>query len=117
MENNLATALVTRGVLPKGTEVRAHHKAMGLGSVNNVMVTSDFSIAGTSIREDGQVVFTLANLRDGGQSKVLAEAILDIDGMDPVRFASVYDITATGGKAVVGARRGRKPKNRQLEAQ
>ena len=115
MENKLADALVLKGVLPAGTEVRAKHKAMGLGSVNNVQVTSDFSVARSKIREDGIVVFTLSNLRDGAQTKVLAEDILDIDGMDPVRFASVYNITADGGKAILGKRRGRKPKNRVVD--
>jgi hypothetical protein len=115
MQTKLAEALINRGVLPAGTEVTARHNAMGLGSVNNVMVTSEFSIIKVAVRSDGEVVWTLANLRDGAHTKVLSEAILDIDGMDPVRFASVYDITADGGKAVVGARRGRKPKNRNPE--
>jgi len=115
MDNKLAEALVQKGVLKEGTEVRAKHKAMGLGSVNNVIVSGDFSISATHIREDGRVVFKLADLRSGAPSSVFAEDIEDIDGMDPVRFASVYDITADGGKAVVGKRRGRKPKNRQIE--
>lgn len=115
MENKLAEALVLRGVLPAGTEVRAKHKAMGLGSVNNVLVSGDFSIAEAKIREDGRVVFKLADLRSGAPSSVFAEDIEDIDGMDPVRFASVWNITADGGKAVMGKRRGRKPKNRQIE--
>lgn len=112
MDNKLAEALVLKGVLTKGTEVRAQFKAMGMGSVANVLVRGDFSITKARIREDGKVVFELAGLRDGSTTKVFAEAIEDIDGMDPVRFASVYDITAEGTKAVVGARRGRKPKNR-----
>lgn len=115
MDNKLAEALVLKGVLPAGTEVQAKHMAMGLGSVNNVQVTSGFSIKSTKVREDGMVVFTLANLRDGQATKVLAEAIQDIDGMDPVRFANVYNITADGGKAILGKRRGRKPKNRIVE--
>jgi hypothetical protein len=115
MDNKLAEALVNRGVLPAGTEVQAVHMAMGLGSVNNVEVMSGFSITQTKIRSDGQVVFTLANLRDGASTVVLAPAIQDIDGMDPVRFANVYDITPEGGKVVLGKRRGRKPKNRNPE--
>lgn len=117
MENKLAEALVTKGHLPAGTEVQAKHKAMGLGSVNNVMVSSGFSISSTQILENGKVKFVLADLRSGAPSTVYADAIQEIDGMDPVRFASVYDITADGGKAVVGARRGRKPKNRQISAE
>lgn len=115
MDSKLAAALVNKGVLPAGTEVRAKHKAMGLGSVNNVIVTSDFSITGAVVREDGKVVFKLADLRSGAPSSVFAEAVEEIDGMDPVRFASVYNITEDGGKAILGKRRGRKPKNRVIE--
>ncbi len=117
MDNKLAEALIARNLLPVGTEVRAKHKAMGLGSVNNVLVSSDFSIAGHKVKEDGTIVFKLADLRSGAPSTVNADAIEDIDGMDPIRFAAVWDITADGGKAVVGKRRGRKPKNRQIEAE
>lgn len=115
MDNKLAEALVVKGVLPAGTEVRARHKAMGLGSVNNVLVVDNFSVTNAIVRADGRVVFKLADLRSGAPSSVFAEDIEEIDGMDPVRFANVFNITASGGKAVLGKRRGRKPKNRVIE--
>lgn len=115
MDNKLAEALLARNLLPPGTEVRAKHMAMGLGSVNNVLVASDFSIAGHKTNEDGSIVFTLADLRSGARTKVLAGDIEDIDGMDPARYAAVWDITSDGGKAVVGKRRGRKPKDRSIK--
>ena len=115
MDNKLAEALVLKGVLPAGTEVKAKHKAMGLGSVSNVLVVDNFSVTSTLIREDGRVLFKLADLRTGAPSSVYADAVEEIDGMDPVRFADVYNITADGGKAVLGKRRGRKPKNRIIE--
>jgi hypothetical protein len=115
MDNKLAEALVAKGVLPAGTEVRAKYQGKGLCSVNTVLVTGDFSIAQTIVREDGKVVFRLADLRSGKPTSVMAEAIETIDGMDPIRFADVYNVTADGGKAVLGKRRGRKPKNRQIE--
>jgi cell division GTPase FtsZ len=115
MDNKLAEALVIKGVLPAGTEVRARHKAMGLGSVNNVLVVDNFSVTDAIVREDGRVIFKLADLRSGAPSRVFAEDIEEIDGMDPVRFANVFNITANGGKAVLGKRRGRKPKNRVIE--
>lgn len=115
MENKLAEALVNKGVLPAGTEVQAKHKAMGLGNVNNVIVSSGFSIASTEILPNGKVLFRLADLRSGAPTNVYADAVEEIDGMDPVRFADVYNITADGGKAVLGKRRGRKPKNRNVE--
>lgn len=115
MDNKLAEALVLKGVLPAGTEIKAKHKAMGLGSVNNVLVVDNFSVTSTKIREDGRVLFKLADLRTGAPSSVYADAVEEIDGMDPVRFADVYNITAEGGKAILGKRRGRKPKNRVIE--
>lgn len=115
MDNKLAEALFNKGVLPAGTEVRARHKAMGLGSVDTVLVTNYFSITGSVVKEDGRVMFKLADTRSGKPAIVYAEAIDEIDGMDPVRFANVYNITADGGKAVLGKRRGRKPKNRVIE--
>lgn len=115
MDNKLAEALIARNLLPAGTEVRAKFHAMGLGSVNNVLVSGDFSIVSTKAKEDGIIVFKLADLRSGSPSTVTSDAIQDIDGMDPVRYAAVWDITEDGGKAVVGKRRGRKPKNRQIE--
>jgi hypothetical protein len=115
MENKLAEALVNKGVLPAGTEVEARHNVVGLGGVSNVTVTDHFTIAGTRIREDGKVEFSLLTLRNGQESRVFAENVLNIDGMDPIRFASVYNVTADGGKAILGKRRGRKPKNRRPE--
>ena len=115
MDNKLAEALITKGVLPAGTEVRATYRAMGMGSVNHVIVKNDFSIVESTIKPDGRIFFKLADLRSGAPTTVLAEAIESIDGMDPVRFADVYNITASGGKAVLGKRRGRKPKHRRAE--
>lgn len=115
MEANLAIALVNKGVLPVGTEVEARFNAVGLGSINNVQVVGEFSIANVIVKDDGKVVFDLRMLRDGSATQVLAESILTIDGMDPVRYASVYNVTANGGTQKQGKRRGRKPKNRKLE--
>jgi hypothetical protein len=115
MENKLAEALAVKGVLPAGTEVEARYTGVGLGAVSNVKVTGYFSIVSIGKKKSGDIVFTLAGLRDGAVSKVLAEDVINIDGMDPARFASVYDIKADGNVAAPKARRGRKPKDRSPE--
>lgn len=115
MENKLAEALVLKGVLPAGTEVEARYEGVALGGVGNVKVTGYFSVVKAGKKKNGDIVFTLASLRDGSLTKVLAEDVFNIDGMDPARFASVYDIKADGGAAAQKARRGRKPKDRSPE--
>ena len=45
-------------------------------------------------------------------SNIGADAILEVDGMDPERFAKVYNITPDGTVKIV-KKRGRKPKHEQ----
>ena len=45
-------------------------------------------------------------------SNIGADAILEVDGMDPERFAKVYNITPDGTIKIV-KKRGRKPKHEQ----
>ena len=45
-------------------------------------------------------------------SNIEADAILEVDGMDPARFAKVYNITPDGMVKIV-KKRGRKPKHEQ----
>ena len=45
-------------------------------------------------------------------SNIEADAILEVDGMDPERFAKVYNITPDGTVKIV-KKRGRKPKHEQ----
>lgn len=115
MDIKLAEALINKGVLPAGTEVESHYKAVGLGGVTTVAVTGYFSIVRSIVKESGKVFFILASLRDGKQTKVPAENIINVDGMDPERFASVYGIKGDGSTAKQGKRRGRKPKDRSGE--
>ena len=117
MENKLAEALAVKGVLPAGTEVEARYTGVGLGGVNSVKVVGYFSIVSIGKKADGSIVFVLAALRDGATHRVSAADVLNIDGMDPARFASVYGIKECGGAAAPQARRGRKPKDRSVQAQ
>lgn len=114
MNYKLAIALHEKKVIGEGTEVEALHKAIGLGNINSVFVPGEFSISKIHVKEDN-VYFDLLTLRDGSLVRVPAENVLTIDGMDPVRYASVYNIKADGTSAKQGKRRGRKPKNRSLE--
>lgn len=114
MDSNLATSLVNKGVLAKGTEIEAQYRAAGLGGLGTVSVAGEFTIDDIGKTTTGELVFVATSTRDGKRRNILAEAIMTIDGMDPARYAAVYNIKADGGTAVTGKRRGRKPKNRSV---
>lgn len=87
MNNNLLNTLVERNLVTENTLVYARVKTTGLGG-NPVIVEKDIYW-----RDD-----------------VPAEAILDIEGMEPVRFAKAYNIKPDGTVPVY-KKRGRKPKH------
>jgi hypothetical protein len=111
MDSKLAEALVAKGVLGAGTEVEARYLGAGLSGKFDMLVSGGFTIEGASL-SGGTVYFTLTSTADGSQKRLPALAVTSIDGMDPERFASVYNVKADGGEAKVGKRRGRKPKDR-----
>lgn len=112
MDTNLAISLVNKGVLVSGTEIEARYRAAGLGGVGTVVVSGEFTIDAVGKTPDGTLVFVATSTRDGKKKQLLAESITTIDGMEPARFAAVYNIKADGSGAKMGKRRGRKPKDR-----
>ena len=112
MEIKLAEALVAKNLLPQGTEVKAKYLAAGLGGIGTVLVSDEFTIKQLFRNAEGELRFQLESTRDGVVRKLPPLAIEEIDGMDPHRFAAVWNIKADGDAAKVGKRRGRKPKDR-----
>ncbi len=112
MQSKLAEALINKGFLIKGTEVQARYLSSGLAGTNTVEVQDEFTINRAFKLGDDTVSFELISNRDGNKIKVFAESITAIDGMDPTRFASVYNVEANGSNTKLGKRRGRKPKDR-----
>ena len=112
MHAGLAETLVTKGIIVRGTEVEAKYLAKGLGCKENIVAQGDFMIVQAFRNEDGKIGFEMKSTKDGTSRKVLADAIVTIDGMEPERFAAVYNVKPDGGTKAAGKRRGRKPKNR-----
>lgn len=117
MDPKLAEALVARGVLSAGTEVEARYLGAGLSGKFDTLVSGAFTIESAYLNTEGTIYFSLSSTADGSSRKLPALAVTSIDGMDPARFASVYDIKADGDAAKVGKRRGRKPKDRSQPAE
>jgi len=107
MQNELAQALIDRGVINNNTRIIAKCPVIVMGGMpgeQELALTVD-----RAYFEDGALKFR-ASHRSGKKYSVPAEKITIIDGMDPVRLAQAFDIKADGTKKISGKKRGRKPK-------
>jgi hypothetical protein len=80
-----------------------------IGGGRTVTAQGTFTIKDVNTVNEN-VIFQLISTFDGSLRTATSDQILTIDGMDPLRYASVYGIKANGGSAAQQRRRGRKPK-------
>lgn len=103
MKKQLAEALINKGIMKPGTLLYGKTETSGLGQTLQVvpleLMMENF---------DG----TIFNCRDrlGKAYDMHINDVQEVDGMDPVRLASVYNIKADGENKTAGKKRGRKPK-------
>jgi hypothetical protein len=109
MDAHLAEVLVERNVVKPDMEVTAAYFGVGLSGAQRVPVQGDFFVREIT-RIDGRLVFSLQSTRDGTRKKVYCEAISRIEGMDPIRYAQIYNIKADGSSGREKKKRGRKTK-------
>lgn len=108
MHKGLATALVEKGVIGYNTKVTAKHEIQSFST--KTQSTSVFLFK-RLIQDNENIFFELVSPDDLIKHTLPAENILNIDGMDPVRIAAVYNLRADGNPKITGKKRGRKPKN------
>lgn len=109
MHYNLAEALVSKGVIRYDTEVEAKCITTDLSGIKQIERIYNFLVKRVIKQINGEIVFDLAH-QDGRRCKLRAENVLTIDGMDPARIATVYNLKADGSEKTTGKKRGRKPK-------
>jgi hypothetical protein len=103
MKKQLAEALINRGIMKPGTLLYGFTQTSGLGQTLQTLplelMMEDF---------DG----TLFKCRDrlGKKYTMHINDVKEVDGMEPIRLASVFDIKSDGGKKIAGKKRGRKPR-------
>jgi len=110
MQNELAEILIKNKLLKVDMEVDAIYESTTLDGTTKVLASGIFMIQ--SIQEDKEIIFKVISTHDGHNRFIKVDDISKIDGMDPERFALVYNIQSDGSKVKVGKRRGRKPKDR-----
>lgn len=107
--NQLISALVDRQAITKDNVITASYTVRD-GSGRCLKRIGDFGIVSFEKGEDC-ISFTLQHIIEKNKIKINEDSILAIDGMDPSRYADVYDINADGTNKKIGKKRGRKPKH------
>ena len=103
MKKNLAEALINKGIMKPGTLLYGKTETAGLGQTLQ-MVPIELMMENF----DG-TIFTCRD-RLGKMYTMHVNDVQEVDGMEPTRLASVYNVKANGENKTVGKKRGRKPK-------
>jgi hypothetical protein len=103
MKKELAEALINKGIMKPGTLLYGITETSGLGqtiqSVPLELMMEDFN---------GKIFYCRDRL---GKKYIMdLNKVQEVDGMTPVRLASVFNIKPNGQNATIGKKRGRKPK-------
>jgi hypothetical protein len=112
MNIELATALISRGIVNNKTRILARCPIAAFGGMP--MEKRLFLNVDRVVSDEGTMKF-ISSHRSGRKFSVPIDKIEEIDGMEPTRLGLAYDIKADGGKKGAGKKRGRKPRINTLE--
>jgi hypothetical protein len=106
--NQLISALYDRSAIGTDNVVTANYTLRD-GTGKRTKKVGNFGVLAVEKVTD-HINFILQHVTDKHRVVVSDDQILAIDGMDPCRYADVYDLNADGSMKKVGKKRGRKPK-------
>lgn len=104
MDRSLVAILVEKGVIRAGTELFSRCNALCLGGSPCLM---DLPIKVRSITDE----LTFIGYYNSKNWIIKCDQILKVDGMNPDRLASAFDLKVNGNKKELGKKRGRKTKH------
>jgi len=112
MNIELATALISRGIVNDKTRILARCPVPAFGGMP--MEKRLFLNVDKVVSDEGTLKF-ISSHRSGRKFSVPIEKIDEIDGMEPTRLGLAYDIKPNGSNRGAGKKRGRKPRINTLE--
>ena len=107
MNEALATALISRGIVNNKTRILARCPIAAFGGMP--MEKRLFLNVDRVVSDEGTMNF-ISSHRSGRKFSVPIDKIEEIDGMEPTRLGLAYDIKANGSLRGGGKKRGRKPR-------
>jgi hypothetical protein len=103
MKKQLAEALLNKGIMKPGTLLYGHTETSGLGQTLQLvpleLMMENF---------DNNIFYCRDRL--GKKYRMHLSDVQEVDGMEPSRLASVFNIKPDGNNKTIGKKRGRKPK-------
>ena len=109
MDIGLIEGFVNKNVLVPGASLTVNRPCRGLGGITQGEVKETVSLS--IIKRESKIVkFMCISSVDGRPLQVKPDQVLTIDGMDPLKLASVYGMKKDGSNKTLGKKRGRKPK-------
>jgi hypothetical protein len=103
MKKQLAEALINRGIMKPGTLLYGLTQTSGLGQTLQTLPLE------LMMEEFNGTIFYCRD-RLGKKYTMHIDDVKEVDGMEPTRLASVFNIKADGENKITGKKRGRKPK-------
>lgn len=112
MQEVLLRKLIEKNYFKNGTEIDATYRGVGLDGAPVHVFEQTFTITGIfQTRKTNRILIDCFSTVDGRTIRVGVDAIVNIDGMTPERFAENYMIDTNGDEIKPsGKRRGRRPK-------
>ena len=107
MNSKLAESLMNKNIIKPGTLVYGRTTVSGLGQT---LTTAPVEV----MVENFQNNTFYCRDRTGKQYVMPVENVDEVDGMNPVRLASIFNIKADGSDKAAGKKRGRKPKTAHI---
>lgn len=108
MKKQLAEALLNKGIMKPSTLLYGYTETSGLGQTLQTLPLE------LMMEEFNGTTFYCRD-RIGKKYTMHVNNVLEVDGMEPSRLASVFDIKSNGENKVVGKKRGRKPKTKTTQ--
>lgn len=111
MNYNLIKIFVDRNIIKEETELKLKYTGVGLDGDINVECEDFFLIEEIKELNNKHIYsFKVRSTRDGEVSYNTSDNIMEVDGMDLVRYSAAYDLDLNGDFVPPPPKRGRKTK-------
>ena len=105
---SLAKTLVDKKYIHRRTLLLVSYNFFNMDQQENTF--GEFIINNIFYHKD-RIFFNISSTFDESRKVINSDQIIKIDGMEPTRFADIFNINSKGNNKTLGKRSGRKPKN------